>query len=281
MREQARPDAEVRASGVALLDGKRILVTGVLNHRSIAYAVAERLQHHGADLVLTTPPQVVRHTRKAAATLPVPCEVLELDVMQPGQLEGVVAALHERWGGIDGVLHAIAFAPRSCLGDSFLAPEWEDVATTLQISSYSLNLLARVAVELADGRGASIVGLDFDARVAWPVYNWMGVAKATLESVARYLAQELGPRRIRVNLIAAGPVRTLSARAIPGFPFVEGFWDSRAPLGWDARDPGPIGDACVALFSDLLSATTGEIIHVDGGAHAVGVGNELGAPPEI
>jgi len=206
-------------------------------------------------------------TKRAARRLPTEPEVVELDVSAPEDLE----ALAGRVGGsLDGVLHAIGFAPESCLGGGFLTAPWEDVAIALQISTYSLKALA-VACQPLMTNGGSIVGLDFDnSRVAWPVYDWMGVAKAALESTARYLARDLGPEGIRVNLVAAGPIRTIAAKSIPGFEKFEDAWGERAPLGWDIKDAGPVASACVALLSDLFPATTGEILHVDGGYHAIG-----------
>jgi enoyl-[acyl-carrier protein] reductase I len=181
-----------------------------------------------------------------------------------------LASLADRVGGkLDGVLHAIAFAPESCLGGGFLDAPWEDVAVAFQISTYSLPALATACLPLMR-EGGSIVGLDFDNRQAWPVYDWMGVAKAAFEASARYLARELGPRGVRVNLVAAGPLRTIAARSIPGFEQFEEVWDTRAPLGWNVKDPEPVARACVALFSDLFPATTGEMIHVDGGFHSQG-----------
>ncbi len=249
-----------------LLDGKRILVTGVLNDASIAFSVARRAQEEGAEVVLTSFGRVMRLTERTAKRLPAEPTIAELDVSNPGDLE----ALAERVGGkLDGVLHAIGFAPESCLGGGFLDAPWEDVAIALQVSAYSLKSLVKAALPLMD-RGASVVGLDFDNRVAWPVYDWMGVAKSAFESVSRYLAKELGPQGIRVNLVAAGPVRTMAARSIPGFEAFEDVWNDRAPLGWDIRDPEPVASACVALLSDLFPATTGEMVHVDGGYHAIG-----------
>ena len=249
-----------------LLEGKRILVTGVLNDASIAFSVARRAQEEGAEVVLTSFGRIMRLTERTSKRLPTEAQVIELDV---GNAEDL-AALASRVGGkLDGVMHAIGFAPESCLGGGFLDAPWEDVAIALQVSAYSLKSLAVAALPLMD-RGGSIVGLDFDNTKAWPVYDWMGVAKSAFESVSRYLAKELGPQGIRVNLIAAGPIRTMAARSIPGFEAFEEVWAQRAPLGWDIRDPEPVANACVALFTDLFSATTGEMIHVDGGFHAVG-----------
>jgi len=249
-----------------LLEGKRILVTGVLNDASIAFSVARRAQEEGAEVVLTSFGRIMRLTERTSKRLPTEAQVIELDVGNADDL----AALAGRVGGkLDGVMHAIGFAPESCLGGGFLDAPWEDVAIALQVSAYSLKSLAVAALPLMD-RGGSIVGLDFDNTKAWPVYDWMGVAKSAFESVSRYLAKELGPQGIRVNLIAAGPIRTMAARSIPGFEAFEEVWAQRAPLGWDIRDPEPVANACVALFTDLFSATTGEMIHVDGGFHAVG-----------
>jgi enoyl-[acyl-carrier protein] reductase I len=249
-----------------LLDGKRILVTGVLNDASIAFSVARRAQEEGAEVVLSSFGRVMRLTERTAKRLPSPPAIVELDVSNPDDLD----ALAERVGGrIDGVLHAIGFAPESCLGGGFLEAPWSDVAIALEVSAYSLKSLAVAALPLMES-GGSIVGLDFDNRVAWPVYDWMGVAKSAFESVSRYLAKELGPRGIRVNLVAAGPIRTMAARSIPGFEAFEDVWTARAPLGWDIKDPEPVASACVALLSDLFPATTGEMVHVDGGYHAVG-----------
>jgi enoyl-[acyl-carrier protein] reductase I len=238
----------------------------VLNDASIAFSVARRAQEEGAEVVLTSFGRAMSLTQRAARRLPNPVEVIELDVQDADQL----TSLAERVGGqIDGALHAIAFAPESCLGGGFLTAPWEDVAVAIQVSAYSLKALAVACRPLMTG-GGSIVGLDFDASQAWPVYDWMGVAKAAFESTARYLARDLGGEGIRVNLIAAGPVRTIAAKSIPGFDQFEDVWAQRAPLGWDVKDPEPVARACVALLSDLFPMTTGEIIHVDGGFHAVG-----------
>jgi enoyl-[acyl-carrier protein] reductase I len=249
-----------------LLEGKRILVTGVLNDASIAFSVARRAQEEGAEVVLTSFGRIMRLTERTSKRLPTEAQVIELDV---GNAEDLAALAGRVGGKLHGVMHAIGFAPESCLGGGFLDAPWEDVAIALQVSAYSLKSLAVAALPLMD-RGGSIVGLDFDNTKAWPVYDWMGVAKSAFESVSRYLAKELGPQGIRVNLIAAGPIRTMAARSIPGFEAFEEVWAQRAPLGWDIRDPEPVANACVALFTDLFSATTGEMIHVDGGFHAVG-----------
>ena len=250
-----------------LLDGKRILVTGVLNDASIGFGVAKLAQDQGAEVVLSSFGRIMNLTRRAARKLPSEPEIVELDVTNPEDL----ASLPEVVGGrLDGVLHAIAFAPESCLGGGFLDAPWEDVAVAFQVSAYSLAALARATVPLMT-EGGSIVGLDFDNQSqAWPVYDWMGVAKSAFESTARYLARELGPRGIRVNLVSAGPIRTLAARSIPGFDQFETVWAQRAPLGWDIRNNQPVAQAAVALLSDWFPATTGEMLHVDGGFHAIG-----------
>ena len=219
-----------------LLHGKRILITGIVSDRSIAFVVARRLAEEGAEVVISAPPQTLRRTSRLAADLGSPLPVVELDVTVPQQLSAATDRIRDQIGGLDGVLHAVAFAPRSCIGGSMLDVPWEDVSTAIQVSTYSLAALAALARDLAPPSGSSIVALDFDARLAWPEYNWMGVAKAGLESLARYLARELGPSKIRVNLVAAGPVRSLAARAIPGFSLLEDHWDRVAPLGW-ADDP--------------------------------------------
>ena len=250
-----------------LLNDKRILVTGVLNDASIAFSVARRAQEEGAEVILTSFGRAMSLTKRAARRLPSEPVIVELDVTDPAHLDALAGKVG---GTLDGVLHAIGFAPESCLGGGFLTAPWDDVAIALQVSAYSLKALA-VACRPLMRAGASVVGLDFDnSRVAWPVYDWMGVAKAAFESTARYLARDLGPEGIRVNLVAAGPIRTIAARSIPGFEQFEDAWNERAPLGWDVKDATPVAAACVALFSDLFPATTGEVIHVDGGYHAIG-----------
>lgn len=261
-----------------LLEGKRVLITGVLTDTSIAFSVARCAQEQGAEIVLTSFGRAMSLTKRVARRLPTEPDVLELDVTDPEHVRALGSELEQRWGRLDGVLHAIGFAPEACLGGDFLRAGWDDVATAVHVSAYSLKALAEMALPLmkgttaqGDGRGGgAIVGLDFDATVAWPAYDWMGVAKAALESAARYLARDLGADRIRVNLVAAGPIKTMAARSIPGFKAFEDVWDERAPLGWDVEDPDPVARACVALFSDLFPMTTGEIVHVDGGFHAVG-----------
>ncbi len=253
-----------------LLSGKRLLVTGVLTEASIAFSVARVAQEQGAEVVLTSFGRPMKLTERAARRLPRPPDVLELDVTDPAHLTRLTEDLGARWGRLDGVVHAIGFAPPSCLGGDFLKAEWDDVATALHVSTYSFKALAAAALPLMKEHGGSIVGLDFDARQAWPAYDWMGVCKAALESTCRYLARDLGPFAIRVNLVAAGPIRTVAARSIPGFSAFEDAWSARAPLGWDVGDADPVARACAALLSDWFPATTGEMVHVDGGYHAMG-----------
>ena len=259
---------------MGLLDAKRLLITGVLTDASLAFAVAKQAQEEGAEVVLSGAGRALSLTRRTARKLPDPPEVLEIDVTEPEQLAAAGAALAQRWDRLDGLLHAIGFAPPNCLGNGMFAAGWDDVSVALNISAYSLKALVEAFRPLLTNAGlsggASVVGLDFDASVAWPVYDWMGVAKAGLESLSRYLAKELGPSGIRVNLVAAGPVRTMAAKSIPGFSAFEDTWADRAPLGWDIHDSDVVAKACIALFSDLLPMTTGEILHVDGGVHAVG-----------
>src|SRR5580704_1949306 len=252
-----------------LLAGRRLVITGVLNDDSIAFAVARRAQEEGAEIVLTSFGRILSITQRVAKRLPVLPDVLELDVSIPAHHTALAEELGRRWGTVDGVVHAIGFAPASALGGNFLTTEWPDVSTAVQVSAYSLKSIG-VALAPLMPPGAGIVGLDFDATVAWPGYDWMGVAKAALESCARYLARELGPQGIRVNLVAAGPLRTVAAKSIPGFNRFEDVWDGRAPLGWNVKDAEPVAKACVALLSFQCPATPGEIIHVDGGFHATG-----------
>ena len=253
---------------MGILAGKRILITGVLTDASIAFHVAKAAQEEGATVVLTGYGRMSL-VQRIAKRLPEPPPVIELDVADEGHLSTLASRLSEHVDGLDGVLHAIAFAPQDALGGNFLNTSWDDVATAVHVSAYSLKALATAVLPLMKD-GGSIVGLDFDASVAWPGYDWMGVAKAGLESCARYLARDLGPEKVRVNLVSAGPLRTMAAKSIPGFEKFEGVWADRAPLGWDITDPGPAAKACVALLSDWFPATTGEIVHVDGGVHAMG-----------
>jgi len=254
---------------MALLDGKKLLITGVLTDTSIAFHVARLAQTEGAEVVLTSFGRQMRLTETVAGRLPSPPPVVELDVTSTENLDALADRVREHTDRLDGVVHSIGFAPQSVMGGDFLAGPWEDVATAVQVSAFSLKALAVAALPLMV-RGSALVGLTFDARYAWPVYDWMGVAKAAFESTARYLARDLGPRGIRVNLVSAGPIRTTAANAIPGFEALEGGWRQRAPLGWDAQDPEPAARGVAALLSDWFPATTGEIVHVDGGFHAMG-----------
>jgi meromycolic acid enoyl-[acyl-carrier-protein] reductase len=233
---------------MAMLEGKRLLITGVLTRDSIAYGVAELAQREGADIVLTSFGRAMGLTEKTAKRLPQPVDVLEMDANDPEQVRSVHEALERRWGALDGLLHAIAF----------------------QTSAYSLKAIAVELLPLMADRGAGIVSLDFDAQVAWPLYDWMGVAKAGLEAVTRYLARDLGPRGVRVNCVSAGPLRTMAAKGIPGFDDLADAWGERAPLGWDTGDPTAVARAIVFLLSEWSSGITGEIVHVDGGYHAIG-----------
>ena len=253
---------------MGILDGKRVLVAGVLTDASIAFHVARIAQQEGATVVLTGFGRLSL-VQRIARRLPDPPPVIELDVTDPGHLASLAERASEHVDGLDGVVHGIGNAPQSALGGNFLNTEWPDVASAVHVSTYSLKALAVAALPLMSA-GSAIVGMDFDARVAWPGYDWMGVAKAGLESCARYLARDLGPRGIRVNLMSAGPLKTIAARSIPGFDELAEPWGKRAPLGWDTSDPEPAARGCVALLSDWFPATTGEIVHVDGGAHAIG-----------
>jgi len=252
-----------------ILEGKRLVITGVITKDSIAWHAASRALTEGASVVLTSFGRARRMTERAATRLSAEVDVLELDVNKPSDLDGLTSSLRNRWGGVDGVLHAIAFAPEDALGGRFMTAPAESASAAFQTSAFSFKALA-AAVEPLMEAGGSIVGMDFDATVAWPIYDWMGVAKAALESVSRYLARDLGPRGIRVNLVSAGPLGTVAARGIPGFETLASLWREQAPLGWDIEDPGPVADTICFLFSDYARAISGEIVHVDGGFHAIG-----------
>jgi meromycolic acid enoyl-[acyl-carrier-protein] reductase len=254
---------------MGLLEGKRVLVTGVLVESSIAFHVARLAQQEGATVVLTSFGRQLRLTQSIARRLPSTPPVVELDVTNPEHLDSLADRVREHVDGLDGILHSIAFAPQGALGGNFLATEWDDVATAVHVSAFSLKALTVAALPLMPN-GGSVVGLTFDATRAWPFYDWMGVAKAAFESTCRYLARDLGPQKVRVNLVAAGPLHTTAAKSIPGFKVFEDAWHDRAPLGWDLEDPEPTARGCVGLMSDWFPATTGEILHVDGGFHAVG-----------
>lgn len=251
-----------------MLAGKRLLITGVLTRDSIAWHVARHAQEAGAEVVLTGFGRARRLTERAAKALPDTPDVLELDVNSEDDLRAVPEELARRWGAVDGVLHAIAFAPPDALGGSFMSTPPASAEAAFRTSAFSFKALAQALLPLMRD-GGSIVGLDFDASRAWPAYDWMGVAKAGLEAVARYLARYLGAQGVRVNLVSAGPLRTLAAGSIPGFAQIESSWSAHAPLGWNVDDPGPVADAVCFLLSDLARAITGEILRVDGGFHAM------------
>lgn len=261
---------------MGILEGKRLLITGVLTDASIAYNVAQVALDEGAEIVLSGAGRGLSLTERTARKLKraegaAPIDVIELDVTNPQQVEAAMAILTAKWGAIDGALHAIGFAPASCLGDDLFAAPWEDVSMAIHISTYSLRVLAEGLLPLFQAAGGgSLVGLDFDATVAWPAYNWMGVAKAGLESLNRYLARELGPHNVRCNLVAAGPLKTMAAKSIPGFAKFEEVWSEKAPLGWDVTNTMPAAKACAVLMSDWFPATTGTMVHVDGGFRAIG-----------
>jgi len=271
MAEQVTPPESPR-----LLAGRRVLVTGVLTPKSIAFAIAEAAQRAGAEIVLTSFGRAMSLTERSARRLdPVP-DVLELDVTSVEQTQAVADALQQRWGGVDGVVHAVGYAPEDALGGRFLETPWESVATAMQVSAFSLKTLARATAPLMSAeRGGALVTLTFDAAQAWPIYDWMGPSKAALESIVRYLARDLGPRRVRVNAVAAGPLETVAAKSIPGFDGLKRSWALQAPLGWDPADADPVADAVVFLLSDMARAVTGEVLHVDGGFFS------QGAPPQV
>jgi enoyl-[acyl-carrier protein] reductase I len=251
-----------------LLTGKRILVTGVLLESSIAFHTAKLAQEEGAEVVLTGFGRLSL-VERIANRLPKPAPVIELDVQNQEQLDSLASRVREHVDALDGIVHSIGFAPQDALGGNFLSTPWESVATAVQVSAYSLKSLTMACLSLMPN-GGSVVGMDFDAQLAWPQYDWMGVAKAALESTSRYLARELGPQNVRVNLVSAGPIKSMAAKSIPGFEELARVWDTRAPLTWDLTDPEPAGRGVVALLSDWFPKTTGEIVHVDGGVHATG-----------
>ena len=255
---------------MGILEGKNILVTGVLTDSSIAFHVARLAQEEGANVVLTSFGRGASLTARIAQRLPKEPPIVTLDVTNDEDLANLAVAVKAHVPHLDGVLHSIAFAPQSALGGNFINTEWSDVSTALHVSAFSLKALAVACLPLMEEKGGDIIGLDFDASVTWPFYDWMGVSKAALESTTRYLARELGPKQIRVNLIAAGPIYTTAAKGIPGFEEFDHLWQKRAPLGWDTQDPIPTAKGCIGLFSDWFPATTGEILHVDGGVHSQG-----------
>jgi len=254
-----------------LLEGKKLLITGVLDRKSIAYSVAEEAQKAGAEIVLTSFGRVASITKMMAKRLPTEPELLELDATRPDDAARVCDELGQRWGRLDGWVHSIAFAPADALGGNFLGTPWESAASAYQISAFSLKTIAVGLLPLMKEHGGSVVALDFDnSTMAWPSYDWMGVSKAALVAVVRYLARDLGRHRIRVNAVASGPVRTMAAKGVPGFGLVEDAWGKRAPLGWDTTNPTPVARTICALLSDYLPVTTGEVVHADGGHHAMG-----------
>ncbi|CAG4930162.1 MULTISPECIES: enoyl-ACP reductase FabI [Acidithrix] len=256
---------------MGILDGKKILITGVLNDQSLAFSAAQEVQSQGGDVILTGFGRGMSITARVARKLAATPEVLELDASNPEHYVALASAIEARFGHLDGILHAIGFAPAPCLDPDMFVAEWSDVATAVQVSAYSLApLIKHLLPLLKKGSDPSVVALDFDATQAWPGYNWMGVAKAALESLTRYMAREAGRDGVRVNLISAGPIRTIAAKSVGGFSDFETIWADRAPLGWSVTDAKPVAKAIAALLSDLFPATTGEIIHVDGGFHAVG-----------
>ncbi len=255
---------------MGLLDGKRLLITGVLTPQSIAFEVARVCQEQGAELVLTSFGKAMGLTEKSARRLPQTPPVFELDVNQPSHIERLHDELASRWGSLDGFLHAIAFAPPDALGGNFLDTPFESAVTAFQTSAYSLKALSVGLLPLMKADGGAVVSLDFDATVAWPVYDWMGVSKAALEAITRYLARDLGAHGVRVNCVSAGPLRTMAAKGVPGFDILADGWGRRAPLGWDIHDPGPVARTVAFLLSDWSRGITGEIVHVDGGYHAMG-----------
>ena len=252
-----------------LVQGKSFLVTGVLTDQSIAFHIARLIQEEGGEVVLSSFGRAMSITQRIAGRLPKSAPVIELDVTNTEHLNRLKALIQEHHQKLDGVVHSIGFAPESALGGNFLNTTWDDVSVALHVSAYSLASLTMATKDLMSS-GGSVVGMDFDATVAWPQYDWMGVAKAALESTTRYLARDLGKENIRVNLIAAGPIKTMAAKSIPGFAEFENVWNARAPLSWDISDPIPAAKGAVALLSDWFPKTTGEIVHVDGGVHAVG-----------
>ena len=259
-----------------LLTGKKLLITGVLTPQSIAFAVAKVAQEQGAEILLTGFGKGAALTKRSARRLPEPPEILEMDANNVAEVEAVADDIGSRWGSLHGILHAIAFAPGDALGGNFVNTPWASASTAFQTSAFSLKSLAVGLLPLMKESGGSVVAMDFDASVAWPIYDWMGVSKAALESIARYLARDLGPHRIRVNCVSAGPLRTMAAKSIPGFDVLAAAWAARAPLTWDTSDPEPVARTVAFLLSDWSAGITGEIVHVDGGYHAMGA--ELASP---
>jgi enoyl-[acyl-carrier protein] reductase I len=263
-------DRTVVPAAGGILAGRRILVTGVLTPKSIAYSIGRACQDHGSEVVLTSFGRAMSLTERSAKRMSPSPDVLEMDVTDVAQVRAAAAAVRERWGRLDGVVHAIGFAPEDCLGGHFLETPWESVATAMHVSAFSLKTLAAEFVPLMPSTGGAVVSLTFDATLAWPLYDWMGPTKAALEAVGRYLARDLGHGHVRVNTISAGPLETMAAKSIPGFSTLKDAWSGQAPLGWDAADAGPVADAAVFLLSDMARGISGEVIHVDGGYHSQG-----------
>src|SRR6202049_171267 len=263
-------DSAVVPAAGGILAGRRILVTGVLTPKSIAYSIGQACQDHGAEVVLTSFGRAMSLTERSAKRMSPSPDVLEMDVTDVAQVHAAAAAVRERWGRLDGVVHAIGFAPEDCLGGHFLETPWESVATAMHVSAFSLKTLAAEFVPLMPSTGGAVVSLTFDATLAWPLYDWMGPTKAALEAVGRYLARDLGTGHVRVNTISAGPLETMAAKSIPGFSTLKDAWSGQAPLGWDAADAGPVADAAVFVLSDRARGISGEVIHVDGGYHSQG-----------
>ena len=264
-----------------VLAGKRVLVTGVLTPKSIAFAIAEAAQRAGAEVVRTSFGRAMSLTERSAKRLSPSPDVLELDVTSVAQTEAVAADLRKRWGGLDGAVHAVGFAPEDALGGRFLETPWESVATAMQVSAFSFKTMASTLAPLMpEDTGGALVALTFDAAQAWPLYDWMGPTKAALESIVRYLARDLGPRHVRVNAVAAGPLETVAAKSIPGFSALKASWSRQAPLGWDPADADPVADATVFLLSDMARAISGEVLHVDGGFFSQGAPPSLGSDDE-
>ncbi|HEX4756090.1 MAG TPA: enoyl-ACP reductase FabI [Candidatus Dormibacteraeota bacterium] len=263
-------DSAVVPAAGGILAGRRILVTGVLTPKSIAYSIAQACQDNGAEVVLTSFGRAMSLTERSAKRMTPSPDVLEMDVTDVAQVHAAAEAVRERWERLDGVVHAIGFAPEDCLGGHFLETPWESVATAMHVSAFSLKTLAAEFVPLMPPTGGAVVSLTFDATLAWPLYDWMGPTKAALEAVGRYLARDLGRGHVRVNTISAGPLETMAAKSIPGFSTLKEAWSGQAPLGWDAADAGPVADAAVFLLSDMARGISGEVIHVDGGYHSQG-----------
>jgi len=254
---------------MGILEGKKLLITGVLTESSIAFTVAKLAQEQGADIVLSSYGRMFAITQKISERLPKPAPVIELDATSDDDLAALTERVKAHLPHLDGIVHAIAFAPQTALGGNFLETEWADVSTAVQVSAFSLKAITVAAKDIMTP-GSSVVGLTFDATVSWPVYDWMGVAKAAFESTARYLARYLGKDEIRVNLVSAGPLRTTAAKGIPGFDKMEDLWVERSPLKWELADTEPAARGIIALLSDWFPMTTGEIVHVDGGLHSTG-----------